>query len=82
MPKVPEEVIEYLSENPNALEKLQKTIANEAAAKKWHAEMAEKRKNAPMVECGTYGCKTLRNAMDVMCVNCRADYEDDPDAYK
>ncbi len=82
MPKVPEEVIQYLSEHPEAVIAIKRIIDDSASNKIWREELAEKRKNAPMVECGTYGCKTLKNAMDVMCENCRADYRDDPDAYK
>jgi hypothetical protein len=46
------------------------------------AGYAEKRKNAPLVPCGMYGCTILRNELDVMCPSCVNDMYDDPDAYK
>lgn len=80
--RLPKEVVEYLLANPAEVERIQKTIEAVAANAKWRAEIAEKRKNAKTVPCGTYGCTEPRNEMDAMCASCYQDYLEDPDAYK
>lgn len=80
--RLPKEVVQYLLDNPPEVERIQKTIIALAAHAKWRAEIEEKRKNAPMVPCGTYGCTEPRNEMDVMCASCYQDYKEDPDAFK
>lgn len=80
--RLPEEVIQYLLSNPPEVERIQRTIAALAKLETWHAEQRERRKNAPSVPCGIYGCTEPKNAMDAMCNSCREDYREDPDAYK
>lgn len=80
--QLPQDVVEFLLANPEELKKLQSDIKATIAHRKWQVEMAEKRRVAPMVPCGTYGCKNLKNARDVFCKNCEAEYQEDPDAFK
>lgn len=80
--ELPEDVVAFLLDNPSELELLVGKMRAIESNKKWHAEIAEKRKNAPMVPCDTYGCTNPRNEMDPMCSSCYADYRTDPDAYK
>lgn len=55
--------------------------ANERAVVR-QEEYEKERAKAKMVECGIYGCKTLRNEMDIMCDGCRQEMREDPDAFK
>ena len=80
--RLPADVVEFLLDNPDEVKKLQDLMKAIESNAKWRAEMAEKRRKAPMVECGTYGCKKLKNAMDVFCDSCAAEYREDPDAFK
>lgn len=83
MPKrLPKEVVQYLLDNPPEVERIQKTIVAIAENAKWRAEMLAKRTAAPTVPCGVYGCTEPKNAMDVMCASCLAEYKEDPDAFK
>lgn len=72
MPNVPKEVIQYLSDNPAEVLRIQEQMVATISTEKWRAEIAAKRAAGGQVECGTYGCKTLKNIMDVMCeLSCR-----------
>lgn len=82
MPKLPENVIRFLLENPSELMRLQQTIKARAKQDDRRAVLTEKKKNAPIGTCGIYGCKNPRNVMDSMCASCMADYKEDPDAFK
>jgi len=79
---LPQDVVDFLLANPAEVQKLREHIAAIASNAKWRAEIAEKRRVAPMIPCGTYGCKRLKNSMDVFCDHCEAEYQEDPDAFK
>lgn len=80
--RLPKEVTKFLLENPDELEQLQKRVKGIMENKKWHAEHAERRNNAKMVPCDTYGCTVLKNEFDVFCDKCAREYKEDPDAFK
>lgn len=80
--RLPVDVEEFLLENPDQVEKIRSLMHAIKENAKFAAMIAERRKNAPTVPCGTYGCTIPRNEMDVMCKSCYQDYLDDPDAYK
>ncbi len=80
--KLPKEVVAFLLANPDEVVKLQNHIKAVAENAKWRAEMEEKRRTAPTVPCGTFGCNKPRNAMDPMCESCEREYQEDPDAFK
>ncbi len=83
--RLPKDVRDYLLEDPARIEVVRahmRFVESQKENEKWRAELLEKRKNAPMVPCGTYGCTDPRNEMDIMCASCQAEYRDDPDAFK
>lgn len=80
--RLPRDVVKFLLDNPKEVEKIQNLMKAIESNAKWRAEIAEKRKNAKTVPCGTYGCTEPRNEMDAMCASCYQDYLEDPDAYK
>lgn len=80
--RLPSDVLKFLRENPEEVEHIRRKMSAIESNKKWRAEIEERRRNAPMVECGAYGCTKLKNAMDVLCKSCEADYREDPDAFK
>ena len=83
MPKrLPADVAKFLLDNLKELERVVATMKATESNAKWRAELAEKRKNAKMVPCGTYGCTQPKNEMDVFCDSCAAEYREDPDAFK
>ncbi len=80
--KLPQDVVQFLLDNPSEVKRIQDHIKAVEENRKWRAEIAEKRKNAKMVPCGVYGCTEPRNEMDAMCPSCYQDYKEDPDAFK
>jgi hypothetical protein len=80
--RLPKEVVQFLLDNPDEVKKIQDLLKFRVEEVKRKQEYAEKRKNAKMVPCGTYGCTELKNEMDVFCPSCYQDYLEDPDAYK
>jgi hypothetical protein len=80
--ELPQDVVRFLLDNPKEVEKIQSLMKAIESNAKWHAEIAEKYKNAKTVPCGMYGCTMPRNEMAMMCPSCQQDMREDPDAYK